>query len=102
MDKKSQQKEKDNDALYSELLTAKLRNLSQISKLRAKHKIDNIMFKCLLSQEENSMASSYSSSSDFHQRRSINVTSPTFAHDSKAVEMNQKTYVYTCEKKTQL
>ena len=43
---------KDDDQLYGDLLPTKLRRLSRSSKLRAKHEIDNIMFKYMLQSVE--------------------------------------------------
>ena len=45
---------KDEDKLYGDLLATKLRSLSKINKLKAKHKIDNIMFTFQLQQDEES------------------------------------------------
>ena len=45
---------KDEDKLYGDLLATKLRSLSEINKLKAKHKIDNIMFTFQLQQDEES------------------------------------------------
>ena len=47
---------KDDDQLYGDLLPTKLRRLSRSSKLRAKHEIDNIMFKYMLQNEEDQQA----------------------------------------------
>ena len=43
---------KDDDQLYGDLLANKLRWLRSSSKLRAKHEIDNVMFKYMLLNEE--------------------------------------------------
>ena len=43
---------KDDDQLYRDLLATKLWRLSSSSKLRAKHEIDNIMFKYMLQSVE--------------------------------------------------
>ena len=45
---------KDEDKLYGDLLATKLTSLSKINKLKAKHKIDNIMFTFQLQQDEES------------------------------------------------
>ena len=47
-------KQKDDDTLYGELLTAKLEKLSGLNKLRAKYEIDNLMFKYMIAHEEES------------------------------------------------
>ena len=47
---------KDDDQLYGDLLPTKLRRLSRSSKLRAKHEIDNIVFKYMLQNEEDQQA----------------------------------------------
>ena len=43
---------KDEDQLHADLLAAKLRKLTKLNKLRAKHEIDNLMFKYELQDEE--------------------------------------------------
>ena len=43
---------KDDDQLYGDLLATKLRRLLNSRKLRAKHEINNIMFKYMLQNEE--------------------------------------------------
>ena len=43
---------KDDDQLYGDLLANKLRWLWSSSKLRAKHEIDNVVFKYMLLNEE--------------------------------------------------
>ena len=43
---------KDEDQLFGELLATKLRKLSKLSKLKAKHEIDGIMFRYQLQDEE--------------------------------------------------
>ena len=43
---------KDEDQLYADLLAAKQRKLTKLNKLRAKHEIDNLMFKYELQDEE--------------------------------------------------
>ena len=55
--------QKDDDSLYGELLSTKLRKLSAVNKLRVKNEIDNIMFNYLL-QEERSVTSSQSNQSN--------------------------------------
>ena len=47
---------KDDDQLYGDLLATKLRRLSSSSNLRAKHEVDNIMFKYMLQNEEDQQA----------------------------------------------
>ena len=47
---------KDDDQIYGDLLATKLRRLLSSSKLRAKHEIDNIMFKYMLQNEEDQQA----------------------------------------------
>ena len=47
---------KDDDQLYGDLLATKLRRLSSLSKLRAKHEIDTIMFKYRLQNEDDQQA----------------------------------------------
>ena len=42
----------DDDQLYTDLLAAELRKLTKLNKIRAKHKIDNLMFKYELQDEE--------------------------------------------------
>ena len=42
------------DGLYGNLLAIKLKSLSKINKLKTKHEIDNIMFRFLLQQDEES------------------------------------------------
>lgn len=68
-EKLSENGKKDDDTLYSELLSTKLRKLSVANKLRAKHDIDNLMFKYLL-QEESLMI-------DQSSKRNTVVGSPT-------------------------
>ena len=46
---------KDDDQLYCDLLATKLRKLTRISKLKAKHEIDNLMFKYQLEDEVNTV-----------------------------------------------
>ena len=43
---------KDEDQLYADLLTAKLRKLTKLSKLRTKHEIDNLISKYELQDVE--------------------------------------------------
>ena len=43
---------KDEDQLYTDLLAAKLRKLAKLNKLRAKHEIDDLMFKYELQAKE--------------------------------------------------
>ena len=43
---------KDEDQLYADLIAAKLRKLTTLNKLRAKHETDNLMFKYQLQDEE--------------------------------------------------
>ena len=43
---------KDENQLYADLLAAKLRKLTKLNKVRAKHEIDNLMFKCELQDVE--------------------------------------------------
>ena len=45
---------KDEGQLYGELLATKMKKLSKINKLKAKHEIDNIMFKFQFEDESNS------------------------------------------------
>ena len=40
------------DQLYADLLAAKLRELTKLNRLKAKHEIDNLMFKYELQDEE--------------------------------------------------
>ena len=54
-DRLSSNNEKDDDQLYGDLLATKLRKLSKINKLKAKHQIDNIMFQFQLEDEENAI-----------------------------------------------
>ena len=42
---------KDEDDLYGQLLAAKLKRMSRINRLKAKHEIDNLMFKFQLEEE---------------------------------------------------
>lgn len=46
---------KDEDQLYGDLLATKMRKLSKINKLKAKHEIDNIMFKFQLENVDSSI-----------------------------------------------
>ena len=55
---------KDDDQLYGDLLATKLWRLSSSSKLRAKHEIDNIMFKYMLQNEEAQQPNSQDASRD--------------------------------------
>ena len=43
---------KDEDQLYADLLAAKLKKLTKLNKVRAKHETDNLMFKYELQGEE--------------------------------------------------
>lgn len=43
---------KDEDDLYGQLLATKLKRMSKINKLKAKHEINNLMFKFQLEEEE--------------------------------------------------
>ena len=47
---------KDEDQLYGDLLATKLRKLSKLSKIKAKHEIDNVMFKYEVADEEMTQA----------------------------------------------
>ena len=48
--------EKDEDALYGELMAANLRKLSADNKLMAKHEIDNIIFRYMYAQRRQERA----------------------------------------------
>ena len=82
--------QKDDDSLYGELLSTKLRKLSAVNKLRVKNEIDNIMFNYLLEEERSVTRSQSNQSNSVLDSRTPNssdkTSSPVYApyHQQKS------------------
>jgi len=87
---------KDDDQLYGDLLATKMRKLTKITKLQAKHEIDNIMFKFQLQDETNTFVPQQRNTNINEMLRSppptpltpLKASSPVYQPQQSADQMN--------------